>query len=243
MQVIITDCSGSVSEDQIEASAEAVFEIMEKIDIRHEIVVQATWIEIEGRNTSLGRFVESFRNFSPGCTIHLITDGCLLEEEVRFVDKIYVFENASNFLSDAIKYKVVKYVPVMESERPRGSYEPTPIIDNRSPELKELVETGLAMLSDPFKYEKHRDRMYELIPGLKKLEGEWKSFDERMKSWSKPKENDCDHGVFFDEEASKGLDEYQVRKRWPRLMGPCPKGCGFNGIGYASYAHYICGDW
>lgn len=70
----------------------------------------------------------------------------------------------------------------------------------------------------------------------------------------------CDHGVTFDEqEAAKLLDGWrakspvefimgnpgakEVRKRWPRLQGTCPKGCGFVGIGYASYAHYLMGDW
>lgn len=53
----------------------------------------------------------------------------------------------------------------------------------------------------------------------------------------------CDHGVTFNEKETKNLSVQQIRKRWPRLMGACPKGCGFNGIGYASYAHYICGDW
>lgn len=54
----------------------------------------------------------------------------------------------------------------------------------------------------------------------------------------------CDHGVTFDEEAAKkAKDEYEIRKRWPRLHGVCPKGCGFNGIAYASHAHYIWGDW
>lgn len=70
----------------------------------------------------------------------------------------------------------------------------------------------------------------------------------------------CDHGIVFDEaEAKKLLEGWtpkteaefivgnpascEIRKRWPRLWGPCPKGCGFSGIGYASYAHYIMGDW
>lgn len=57
------------------------------------------------------------------------------------------------------------------------------------------------------------------------------------------KETPCDHGVEFDEEASKGLSAAEVRKRWPRGWGPCPKGCGFNGIAYASSMHYIMGDW
>lgn len=55
--------------------------------------------------------------------------------------------------------------------------------------------------------------------------------------------NKCDHGIIFDEEKSKTMDEYGVRKNYPRLFGVCPKGCGFNGIGYASYSHYIAGDW
>lgn len=53
----------------------------------------------------------------------------------------------------------------------------------------------------------------------------------------------CDHGLSFDENAARGLDSYEVRKRWPRLSGACQKGCGFNGIGYASYMHYLSGDW
>lgn len=54
---------------------------------------------------------------------------------------------------------------------------------------------------------------------------------------------ECDHGVTFDEAAAAGLDAYEVRRRWPRLQGKCPKGCGFVGIAYASMLHYISGDW
>lgn len=55
----------------------------------------------------------------------------------------------------------------------------------------------------------------------------------------------CDHGVTFDEDAYKveKLSEQEIRKRYPRLDGLCPKGCGFRGIAYASYLHYIAGDW
>jgi len=70
----------------------------------------------------------------------------------------------------------------------------------------------------------------------------------------------CDHGVSFDlEEAERVLGEWspqtpeefvmgnpaasEVRKRWPRLDGTCPKGCGFVGIAYASHEHYTKGDW
>lgn len=79
-----------------------------------------------------------------------------------------------------------------------------------------------------------------------------------------PEHKDCDHGVVFDEEAAKKLLEENpldknldpalafvmgspghsvIRKRWPRLDGVCPKGCGYRGIAYASYAHYLYGDW
>lgn len=70
----------------------------------------------------------------------------------------------------------------------------------------------------------------------------------------------CDHGVTFDlEEAKRILGDWQptnpaeficgnpkhseVRKRFPRLSGACPLGCGYSGIYYASTEHYIYGDW
>lgn len=58
-----------------------------------------------------------------------------------------------------------------------------------------------------------------------------------------PEHEDCDHGVTFDYEAAKGLSAPEVKARWPRGYGQCPKGCGYVGIAYASYEHYICGDW
>lgn len=78
------------------------------------------------------------------------------------------------------------------------------------------------------------------------------------------RQNNCDHGVIFDEATAKKLLEEipqdgsldpivafivgppahsEIRKRWPRLVGLCPKGCGYFGIAYASYSHYIYGDW
>ncbi len=55
--------------------------------------------------------------------------------------------------------------------------------------------------------------------------------------------DECDHGIVFDAQAAKHLSPHEVRRRWPRLFGNCPKGCGFSGIGYASFEHYISGDW
>ncbi len=46
----------------------------------------------------------------------------------------------------------------------------------------------------------------------------------------------------FDEQAAAGLDADEVRKRWPRFFGNCPD-CGEQLIAYASFHHYIAGDW
>lgn len=61
---------------------------------------------------------------------------------------------------------------------------------------------------------------------------------------AKDEVGDCDHSkvVSFDEEASKGLSSAEIRKRWPRFTGTCPD-CGFSGIFYASFMHYVSGDW
>ena len=56
-------------------------------------------------------------------------------------------------------------------------------------------------------------------------------------------ENEFDHGVEFDYEWSKGKTADEVVKRYPRLNGLCPKGCGYVGIAYASYEYYLSGDW
>lgn len=77
----------------------------------------------------------------------------------------------------------------------------------------------------------------------------------------------CTHGVTFDSvEANRLLREAparggdpalafvlgstataEIQRRWPRgrftAEKPCPFGCGFVGIAYASYEHYLCGDW
>lgn len=80
-----------------------------------------------------------------------------------------------------------------------------------------------------------------------------------------PDEKTCDHGVTFDEDAARALlaaapppkdavdfimgnsASAEIKKRWPRgwftAEKPCPKGCSFRGIAYASYAHYTMGDW
>lgn len=72
--------------------------------------------------------------------------------------------------------------------------------------------------------------------------------DNKLKNLSakSASEKHCDHGVSFDEDAFRqrpDMSTTEVRKRWPRLFGACPKGCGFDGIGYASKLHFVVGDW
>ena len=59
----------------------------------------------------------------------------------------------------------------------------------------------------------------------------------------KEEKNTCDHGVIFDEIAADKMTVTEIRKFYPRLFGVCPKGCGYNGIAYASSKHYYSGDW
>lgn len=46
----------------------------------------------------------------------------------------------------------------------------------------------------------------------------------------------------FDEEMAKGMTVEQIRKHFPRGYEWCHD-CQSNVILYASYAHYIYGDW
>jgi len=50
--------------------------------------------------------------------------------------------------------------------------------------------------------------------------------------------------VVFDEATARELQlpASEVRARWPRGYAPCPD-CGLNVISYASYSHYLYGDW
>ena len=68
-------------------------------------------------------------------------------------------------------------------------------------------------------------------------------YDEHGKNIGAPE--DCEHAASmpaFDEDAARDLDAHEVRKRWPRFFGRCA-GCGEQVILYASWAHYIGGDW
>ena len=64
-----------------------------------------------------------------------------------------------------------------------------------------------------------------------------------------PAARECDHGVRFpatrDGELAvfRHLSCSEIRQCFPRLDGPCPLGCGYDGIAYASTGHYVAGDW
>lgn len=47
---------------------------------------------------------------------------------------------------------------------------------------------------------------------------------------------------YDDAEAQKINDAWEIRKRFPRFWGTCPD-CSQQVICYASFEHYIMGDW
>ena len=47
--------------------------------------------------------------------------------------------------------------------------------------------------------------------------------------------------VKFDTEQARHMTTEEVRAHFPRFFGNCM--CGYSGIKYASYEHYLCGDW
>ena len=47
---------------------------------------------------------------------------------------------------------------------------------------------------------------------------------------------------YFDEEKAKDMSVSEIKQNYPRFCGICSV-CGFHGISYASYSHYIAGDW
>lgn len=58
-----------------------------------------------------------------------------------------------------------------------------------------------------------------------------------------PEECVCDiPSPHFDAEAAKGMTADEVREKFPRSYGQCSK-CGATGVAYASFEHYLAGDW
>ena len=66
-----------------------------------------------------------------------------------------------------------------------------------------------------------------------------------MHAWDGTRDHSCQHPQCvpaFDEDAARGLDEWEVQRRWPRFEGMCPD-CGALMIVYASAMHFAMGDW
>lgn len=56
---------------------------------------------------------------------------------------------------------------------------------------------------------------------------------------------ECEHAnveVHFDPVAARKMNVAEIRKTFPRFYGKCPD-CGCDLIKYASYVHYLMGDW
>jgi hypothetical protein len=113
-------------------------------------------------------------------------------------------------------------------------------------DLKELLETkreASAQRADlEIKNIDNEPGVRDLLADVNKLIAE-DATARLQKAAEESRASDCDHGVTFDADAARGLGTREIRERWPRLFGPCPKGCGFNGIGYADFTHYLAGDW
>lgn len=106
-----------------------------------------------------------------------------------------------------------------------------------------LANAAYEILNDPKKWAAAQEYFKEAANDFsKKLADINKEAEDDQLISGNPK-NDCDHGVVFNEEEAKFLEASEVRKKYPRGWGLCPKGCGFNGTAYASYKHYLYGDW
>jgi hypothetical protein len=67
----------------------------------------------------------------------------------------------------------------------------------------------------------------------------------RIRQMHPPDTTGCDHNLvlpLFDPELAKGMGASEVRKHFPRFSGKCPV-CGEQVTVYASWQHYIAGDW
>lgn len=139
---------------------------------------------------------------------------------------------------------------IAEAHGPVDSYDDTPPCTR--PECRNGPCTAVEQ-ADPYRKDDQTDAMQHAIANI----GPYRKVDDvterllkaaREGRGFKLDPETCPHTaaaaqVTFDAEAAKDIsDAYEIRRRWPRFMGECPD-CGGNVIVYASYAHYIAGDW
>ena len=108
----------------------------------------------------------------------------------------------------------------------------------------QLAKAAYDIMNDPIKWAAAKEYFKEAADEFAKKLGSINREAEDAQLIKVEQSNVCDHGVTFDEEDAKKIgDAYEIRKKYPRGWGPCPKGCGYNGIAYASTLHYLMGDW
>ena len=130
-------------------------------------------------------------------------------------------------------------------------------------DFKNVTKEALALFREQFPKYADEWKLHH-VP----LDDDMAILDEHGRALTLPDQKTCDHGVTFDKDAAQGIlsapdphkcadaavafvmghsGSAEIRKRWPRgwftAERPCPKGCGYIGIAYASYEHYVLGDW
>jgi len=71
------------------------------------------------------------------------------------------------------------------------------------------------------------------------------SEEKEEQPWSCPTcDSPLDGIVAFDEKAAKGMTSDEVREVYPRKYLQCTNPeCSYQVVAYASFSHYIAGDW
>lgn len=91
-----------------------------------------------------------------------------------------------------------------------------------------------------------QDKCPELDQILDKMKAKFKETNARLFNESPYRTQaecqTCKVEFDLDLASTLGLESYEVRNRWPRWFGKC-NDCGYEGIRYASFAHYVYGDW
>ena len=118
------------------------------------------------------------------------------------------------------------------------------MFNRRSPEeTRKTVEDALEYIKNPTPEQRAKDMANGPFGEVYK---QMEEFSTRInKQIEEDSKEGCQHEkctVTYDAEAAKGLDEFEIRRRFPRFSGNCPD-CGVQLIKYASYEHYIMGDW
>ena len=72
-------------------------------------------------------------------------------------------------------------------------------------------------------------------------EGWFHAKDPRHEAMDACRQHVPDFGGAEESKEAFAMPDHEYRAKFPRFHGECS--CGFSGIAYASFAHYIGGDW